>query len=562
MLGRALFASLAVIAAHAAAAQEMTAPRVVFASVDWAKAETDAGRAGATALAPLNAAAEIRFPGITKSSVPVLLPIDMAGLRKEIAANPTLKLPPDAADRFMQAGFSATRFFQAGPAGYDATFAIHTSEVKELADIDFAEPVYVLFSGFRFTYTLGGPPLPEAAPVKELEGKFPGIRRAMHEYYLRTTFQRYGVTYVAAIFCRDVKPRRKVLSCNQAARIADRFLNALELAGGTPEASPPPEPTVPQRPDKVDAAFIYYPPGSLIPHTGLRPDLPGNADFTVYANLRFPMQDAPAFANSQSFNNWGDCDFTGRSPRRVHAKGAPYECNVNGRPLVFDEGGGGNYQYPWRDNFCEHRRFPVGQCPGGEGHQGQDIRPSFCKKFNDGADRCEPYQQDIVAAHDGMILRLRKQEAFFLFVNSPTAHLRLRYIHMNPKRLDEDGIVSGKYFREGETIGKVGNYNDYERGTTYHLHFDMQAPTELGYVFVNPYMTLVSAYERLIGARGTEIRDVAEPAAPAPPQDAAARPETKTEQIAKPVPPERLAVRRPPLPERRPPHRRRKLAHR
>ena len=93
----------------------------------------------------------------------------------------------------------------------------------------------------------------------------------------------------------------------------------------------------------------------------------------------------------------------------------------------------------------------------------------------------------------------------FLFVNSPTAHVRLRYIHMNPKQLDEDGIVSGKRVAEGETIGKVGNYNDYERGTTYHLHFDMQVPTELGYVFVNPYMTLVSAYERLIG--GARHRD-------------------------------------------------------
>src|SRR5262249_51013899 len=38
------------------------------------------------------------------------------------------------------------------------------------------------------------------------------------------------------------------------------------------------------------------------------------------------------------------------------------------------------------------------------------------------------------------------------------------------------------------------------------LHFDMQVPTRLGWVFVNPYMTLVAAYERLIGARGTEIK--------------------------------------------------------
>jgi hypothetical protein len=35
----------------------------------------------------------------------------------------------------------------------------------------------------------------------------------------------------------------------------------------------------------------------------------------------------------------------------------------------------------------------------------------------------------------------------------------------------------------------------------------MQVPTKAGWVFVNPYMTLVAAYERLIGARGTEIKD-------------------------------------------------------
>src|SRR3569832_3030911 len=215
----AVFVSFAVIAAQAAAAQDMSTPRLAYATIDWTQAAADAGGE----IAARNEAAGIRFQEIAKSSVPVLLPIDIAGLRKELAANPALRLPPEAADRFVQAGFVATEFFQSGPAGYDASFLIRTAEVKDLSDIDYAEPVYVLLSGFRFTYDLGGPKLPEAAPVKELEDRFPGIRRTMHEYYLRTSFTRYGVTYVAAIFCRDVKPRRKDLSCNQASRIADRF---------------------------------------------------------------------------------------------------------------------------------------------------------------------------------------------------------------------------------------------------------------------------------------------------------------------------------------------------
>jgi murein DD-endopeptidase MepM/ murein hydrolase activator NlpD len=87
-------------------------------------------------------------------------------------------------------------------------------------------------------------------------------------------------------------------------------------------------------------------------------------------------------------------------------------------------------------------------------------------------------------------------------------------MHMNPNQLDDDGILSGKQVKAGETIGKVGNYNKRERGTTYHLHFDLQVPTRVGYVFVNPYMTLVAAYERLIGERGTEIK----PGDPVPPE--------------------------------------------
>ena len=47
---------------------------------------------------------------------------------------------------------------------------------------------------------------------------------------------------------------------------------------------------------------------------------------------------------------------------------AAYRCRVNSVPLIADESA--NYAYPWRDNFCEHRNFLVGQCPGGKGHQG------------------------------------------------------------------------------------------------------------------------------------------------------------------------------------------------
>ena len=92
-------------------------------------------------------------------------------------------------------------------------------------------------------------------------------------------------------------------------------------------------------------------------------------------------------------------------------------------------------------------------------------------------------------------------------VNAPNERIRVRYLHMLPRQFDADGMLSGRLVREGEVIGKVGNYFKRERATTYHLHFDLQVPTRYGWVFVNPYMTLVAAYERLIRARGQEIKE-------------------------------------------------------
>ena len=106
---------------------------------------------------------------------------------------------------------------------------------------------------------------------------------------------------------------------------------------------------------------------------------------------------------------------------------------------------------------------------------------------------------------DGVIHRSLRQEAAYLFVNSASEHIRFRYLHMNPRKMDEDNLLSGRRVHEGEVIGQISNFSIKEGGTSYHLHFDVQVPTKDGWVFVNPYMTLVAAYERLIGERGTEL---------------------------------------------------------
>jgi hypothetical protein len=199
---------------------------------------------------------------------------------------------------------------------------------------------------------------------------------------------------------------------------------------------------------------------------------------------------------------------TGRRRAGMQGKVAAYRCRVNsGQTFIRDESAADNYSYPWRDNFCEHRFFYVGQCPGGLGHQGQDIRPSSCKQRVPGANRCEPYQHAVVAVRDGAVLRAPGQHALHVAVNAPSERIRFRYLHMQPKQFEADGMVSGRFVREGEVIGKVGNFFKRERATTYHLHFDAQVPTKYGWVFVNPYMTLVAAYERLIKGRGQEVKE-------------------------------------------------------
>ena len=71
--------------------------------------------------------------------------------------------------------------------------------------------------------------------------------------------------------------------------------------------------------------------------------------------------------------------------------------------------------------------------------------------------------------------------------------------------MDREGSLNGRRVSEGEIIGKVATWGDYEKGTSYHIHFNIQVFTKIGWVWVNPYMTLVAAYERLIGGRGSEI---------------------------------------------------------
>jgi hypothetical protein len=485
-----------------AAAGEMRNPQIIRATVDWdevtAQLEAPAEHGAAGAIERLNHATGKLFSNIAASPVPVLLPFNAAQLLRDAAVG-TVKAATD-----YLVDLRPPPFFQAGPGGYDAVFSAYASDIPDNG-IHFSQRIDVDISGSALLYQLDEPAGIIVWPVNGgLSADFPGIRRLYLDSAVRYTFVRFGAPYVVSIECHDGGVARfRKISCREADKVAIRVLKALQVAGGTPQPhAGPVEVNMIDRPQAVSSVFTYHSPGDILPGSGMK-GRSGRADYTVYSKMRFPLADTPAFANSQSFMNWGDCDQTGRVSMGRHGRTAAYRCRVNSLPLIADESA--NYAYPWRDNFCEHRFFFVGECPGGLGHQGQDIRPSSCKQRTEGANRCEPYQHDVVAVRDGIVLRAPGQTALHIITNTATERVRFRYLHMYPKHLDHDGVVSGRVVHEGEVIGKVGNYLRRERATTYHLHFDMQVPTEYGWVFVNPYMSLVAAYERQIMGRGREL---------------------------------------------------------
>ncbi|QAU47237.1 M23 family peptidase [Bradyrhizobium guangzhouense] len=507
-----LLASLALLTATPVAADEIRSPSLTALHVDW-RAALDQLRSeingrpqiagdfifvprrfvprfdprGMPALVQLNAVSSQFFTGIARSSVPVLLPFDAAAYL-EAQRNGA---PATTALSRYQADFNPVDMFDAGPAGYSATFSFEPGAGDGMPPRVFTRPVEIQITGSALVYDIADPAGGKGEPVKPLASIYPDLRKFIREGYVRYAFTRFGVAYVVSIQCLDsvAKPRR--LACKEAYPVAERFLKALRVAGGQrmrplmDVAS-----NVMDRPTARSADFGYRPSGDIIPNTGYRKQ-GGHPDAMAYAQIRFPLEKAPAFVHSQSYAKRDKDD--------------------------------GPTAYPWRDNFCESRSFEVWQCGGGFGHQGEDIRAADCPSPGDAREPCDPKQRGVVAVRDAMVIRGSKDQAATLEVNSRTEHIRFRYMHMNPQALNADGVLNGRIVTEGEKIGVISNYLDHPAGTSMHLHFDVQVFTRDGWIWVSPYVTLVSAYERLIRARGreigTEIAGTPQPVAHALPDD-------------------------------------------
>jgi murein DD-endopeptidase MepM/ murein hydrolase activator NlpD len=484
--------SLVPVCAASLSAQEFQTPSVSTVRVEWRtvldqlRSELDSAPVAASnftfagqrrvsasdprsmpALVQLNGVTSQIFNGIGRSPVPVLLPFDTASFldARLNSATPERVLP-----RY-QADFRPVDLFDAGPAGYDAVFSLEPGAGFGLPARAFAKPVEVQITGSLLIYDIADPQGGKGEPVKALAAQYPDMRRFIREGYVRYAFTRFGVPYVVSIQCLDSAPRAKRLACREAYPVAERFLKALRIAGGLPAR---PRPDIPsqtaERPAERSTDFTYRPPGDIIAGTGYHRQT-GRADFNAYSQIRFPLE-APAFIHSQKRRSGDKTD-------------AP------------------NAGYPWRDNFCEARSFSVGQCANGYGHQGEDVRPGACPTRIEGG--CDPRTQPIFAVRDGIVIRSPKQQSATLQINTRNEHIRFRYMHMNPSLMDADGLLNGRLVAEGEKIGVVSNYLDHPNGTTRHLHFDVQVFTRDGWIWVNPYVTLISAYERLIHGRGHEI---------------------------------------------------------
>ena len=419
------------------------------------------------ALVQLNALNANLFAGIGRSAVPVLLPFDTAAYLEDGADGTQASLSRHQAD------FRPADMFHAGAAGYDAVFSLYPGAGTGLPSRTFAKPIEVQITGSILVYDLADPPGGKGEPVKALAAQFPDIRRFIREGYVRYAFTRFGVPYVVSIQCLDSAPRARRLACREAYPVAERFLKALRIAGGQP-AQPRYDISsdIAERPAAASSDFTYYAGGDIIARSSVR-RRGGRADYAAYSQIRFPLEKGPAAVRSQSFG--------GKNPEA------------------------GRGVYPWRDNFCEARSFQVGQCAAGFGHQGQDIRPAPCPPNSTSDSACHPRKQAVVAVRDGILIRSPKQQAATLQINTRNEHIRFRYMHMNPSAMDADGIFNGRRVAEGEKIGVVSNYLDFPNGTSYHLHFDVQVFTRDGWIWVNPYTTLIASYERLIRARGREI---------------------------------------------------------
>jgi murein DD-endopeptidase MepM/ murein hydrolase activator NlpD len=238
--------------------------------------------------------------------------------------------------------------------------------------------------------------------------------------------------------------------------------------GNSPGTPTPPTPapgnTANTPPAGSNPGFAYYEPGNLFERDKGR----GRAtDRRVYApNILFPIKLATAQFPHMNSQIWG---FGGGGYNGKGEAGGSESDPRNYDPMK------------QRDNFCEIRSWDMPLCPGGAGHQGQDIRPpSFKDNY-----------WEAVAVVDGTITNVTSNTTVQLKGTDGTDYY---YLHMHPRSIT---VKSGQKVKQGQTLGKVSKYMGGTPSTSLHLHFNIRQRITVGgkalTVYVPPFTSLVSA---------------------------------------------------------------------
>lgn len=239
-------------------------------------------------------------------------------------------------------------------------------------------------------------------------------------------------------------------------------------------------------PGSASVPFECMAPGALLPGRGT-----GAAeDNVVVANLRFPIKNAPAYANSQFWRYKG-----GYNTAWPDQAGDALGTTSND----FEQCDDRNYSYPWQDTFCEERTAGVGgdhdtvSCPNEEGHQGIDIRGPFCET--------DDSRNAIVAVADGTVTVIQPhyQKQWL-----DGGQYYVNYMHMLSTTFDQSDLNSGGIdVDRGDRLGNIGNVGGNDTYTTRHLHFEIRTnyytsdgSSEIAPV--SPYATMVESYRRLL----------------------------------------------------------------
>ena len=208
----------------------------------------------------------------------------------------------------------------------------------------------------------------------------------------------------------------------------------------------------------------------------------------VSPGMQFPFESGPAFANSQIFGQGGGGYGGGAWPAPGGSENDP-----------------ANFDYAWRDNFCETRTNPSKHtnalCDGGLGHNGQDIRPATC----------ENAVHWIVAPEDGHISWVGS-----ISVNVFGAETGYIYKNLHLQKPLPAWVEVGAPVTKGQRIGRASDLlSASSRATTVHLHFEIHGGAEINGAMhtggLPPYSSLVESFLDLTDANPDQIAPLTPP---------------------------------------------------